>query len=392
MALDFPASPATGATYTGPNGVIWQFDGAKWLSGTGTTVYAPITDAALLGNPTAPTPAAGDADTSIATTAFVTNAVATSLHDVGRNYLHNSMMNVAQRGAGAFTTNATASLDRWALSFNLDTMSITQSPASDSDRTAIGDEETKYFLTNVFTGNAGASAFSSLIQRIENLRRLAGKTVVVSFWARATSGTPKLGINLRHAFGTGGSPSANYWVLPTGNSVTLSTTWTRYSTVIVIPSVSGKTIGTNNDDSTGLGFWFSSGSDNIAFAGNIGVQSSTIQLWGVQLELGTVATPLEKLDPVTQLQQCQRFYQVGQAVAGGYSAAAVNAQMTLALPVTMRGLPGAISITVTANNDLSLTSPSQNGLTGGMILFGGATPAGAVAWGINRTFTASADL
>jgi len=37
--------------------------------------YAPLASPALTGNPTAPTPTAGDNDTSIATTAFVTNAV-----------------------------------------------------------------------------------------------------------------------------------------------------------------------------------------------------------------------------------------------------------------------------------------------------------------------------
>lgn len=37
--------------------------------------YAPLNSPALTGNPTAPTPASGDNDTSIATTAFVTNAI-----------------------------------------------------------------------------------------------------------------------------------------------------------------------------------------------------------------------------------------------------------------------------------------------------------------------------
>lgn len=40
------------------------------------STYAPLASPALTGNPTAPTPTAGDNDTSIATTAFVTTAVA----------------------------------------------------------------------------------------------------------------------------------------------------------------------------------------------------------------------------------------------------------------------------------------------------------------------------
>lgn len=46
---------------------------------TVTASYAPLTSPALTGNPTAPTPGAGDNDTSIATTAFVTTAVANAI-------------------------------------------------------------------------------------------------------------------------------------------------------------------------------------------------------------------------------------------------------------------------------------------------------------------------
>lgn len=47
-------------------------------SSTAASTYAPLASPALTGNPTAPTPTAGDNDTSIATTAFVTTAVAAS--------------------------------------------------------------------------------------------------------------------------------------------------------------------------------------------------------------------------------------------------------------------------------------------------------------------------
>lgn len=43
---------------------------------------APLASPALTGNPTAPTPTAGDADTSIATTAFVAAAVTAGMSGV----------------------------------------------------------------------------------------------------------------------------------------------------------------------------------------------------------------------------------------------------------------------------------------------------------------------
>jgi hypothetical protein len=91
--------------------------------------------------------------------------------------------------------------------------------------------------------------------------------------------------------------------------VTLTATWTRYAVSFAIPSAAGKTVGTNGDDGTDLAFFFSSGATNNTVAGGIGVQSGIIQLWGVQLEVGTQATPLEKLDPRLDLANCQRFYE-----------------------------------------------------------------------------------
>jgi hypothetical protein len=156
----------------------------------------------------------------------------------------------------------------------------------------------------------------------------------------------KLGINGYQNFGTGGSPSAAVAFLATGLSVTLATTWARYSIQLAIPSASGKTLGTNSDDCTVLQLWFSSGATNNAAGGNIGVQSGTIQLWGVQLEIGSgpgYPTPLEKLEYADDLRHCQRFYFApsGLIFGSGYAAAAasLSAFAMRSFPVTMRAPP-----------------------------------------------------
>ena len=359
MALDFPPG-TTGATYTGPNGTLWSWDGAKWISGTSANVYAGINSPVFTGDPQVPQPQPGDSDATIPTTKFVSDAVATSLHDVGRNYVHNSMFNIAQRGAGPFTTFGTTTLDRWLLSGVTDVANTSQGALGDAGRAEIGDEEAGFFWLNNFTGNAAAGAYHRLDQRIENVRRLAGKTVTVSFWARYTAGTPKIGININQNFGTGGSPSAGGAVLATGNTVTLSSTWTRYSSTIAIPSVAGKTLGTNiGTDFSALSIWFSSGATNNAAAGNIGVQSGTVNLYGVQLELGPTATPLEKLDPVTQLQQCQRFYTaLPGLIVQSYAGAGQGFNCTFLFPVTMRANP---QITFASQTYFNASGLSING-------------------------------
>lgn len=73
---DFVATSAASVVGVTPiaNGGTGQTTAAAALNALG---GAPLASPVFTGNPQAPTPAAGDNDTSIATTAFVTNAVAT---------------------------------------------------------------------------------------------------------------------------------------------------------------------------------------------------------------------------------------------------------------------------------------------------------------------------
>ena len=361
--------------------------GALWWDSTGGQLYVRYDD----GN--TQQWVAADNLTGLANAA-TQNDVAMSQNNVGRNKLHNGLFTVAQRGAGPFTSVGTYSLDRWAISLSSDAVGFSQAALVDADRAAIGDEEAQSALQNVFTGNAAAGAYSQIVQKIENVRRLAGRTVIISFWAKAASGTPKLGINMQQVFGTGGSPSAGVWALVTGNSVTLSTAWTRYSTAIALPSISAKVLGTNGDHSTWLDIFYSSGSATNAIAGNIGVQSGTINLWGVQLEIAapgqTQPSVLEKKDPRIELSDCQRFYQTG--VAWAYysnTAAGTIVGNTYTLPVTMRATPTCASLAGSSNTNIGPIT--FNGL--GPVAVGGygtATAAGTV--NISNQFSASADL
>jgi hypothetical protein len=123
-------------------------------------------------------------------------------------------------------------------------------------------------------------------------------------------------------------------VTGTGQAVTLSTTWARYSVTLAIASTSGKVLGTTlNTDFTALNLWYSAGTTVAPRAGSVGVQSGTVSIWGMQLEIG-VLTPLERVDPRTDLSNCQRFYNTFSVFVP-----AVAAPDTLVMPTTMRGTP-----------------------------------------------------
>ena len=98
-------------------------------------------------------------------------------------------------------------------------------------------------------------------------------------------------------------------------------------------------LGTNGDDSAAIELWFSSGSTNNASAGNIGVQSGTIQLWGAQLEIGNAATALDKPDPAYDQRNCSRFFQQMPFYTAGYNGAGAGFWSTIPLSTPMRAAP-----------------------------------------------------
>ena len=358
--------------------------GALWFDSTGGQTYVRYDD----GNTVQWVPSANI--TGLANAAQLSD-VAPSYNNVGRNLIHNSMFNIAQRGAGPWAGPAGGyTADRWVLGGGSDVSSVQIALFSDGARAQIGDEAAAYALSNAFTGNAAAGAFTYVAQPMEGVRRLGGKSVTVSFWAACLAGTLKLGVSIDQFFGTGGSPSAS--VQNNGQAVTLSTTWTRYSLTFALPSLVGKTLGTNGNDATWFQMWYSSGANLATRAGNIGVQSGTIQLWGVQLEITqpgqTQPTQLEKPDPELQLRQCQRFYVSLYARHDGYVTAGTSAFQQAYLPVTMRAAP---TVTPSFSLTTNVSAPTTTAINPGSFIFGGAGTASG-GYQLGGTFTASADL
>ena len=312
--------------------------------------------------------------------------------NIGRNCIHNCMFNVQQRGTGSWTTAATYTADRWKQDLNGGTQTGSIVSLNDADRTQIGDEAAKSGLQFVVAGGAAAANYSVVTQSVEDVRRLSGKTVIVSLWAKAVSGTPKMGLSVDQYFGTGGSPSA--YVSGTGQSVTLSTTWTRFSATFSVASTSGKVLGTNNDHGTVLNIWFSSGTTYNASAGNVGVQSATFILWGVQLEIGSVSTPLERPDPRYDLANCQRFFVSNIVLTGAATAAAANAWFASenSLPVVMRATPTLTLVNNNSSNILTPVAGTHYGAQNNQLMWGGTQSAAAGVLNWTWTLTCSADL
>jgi len=286
----------------------------------------------------------------------------------GKNAIINGDFKVNQRAFTSNTTTGTYNFDRWLQTNSGGSFTVTPQTFTPGTAPVSGYESTN-FLQGITATQSAAGDYAYFTQRIEDVRTNAGTTVVVSFWAKANTGTPKIGVELSQNFGSGGSPSAQ--VNTAAGSITLSTSWARYSVSVAIPSLSGKTIGTTaNTSYLEVNLWTSSGATNATRASSIGIQNFTAGIWGVQLEQGTTATAFQTATGTIQgeLAACQRYYirygglQTYQLFGLGYADQTTTAQIMVSTPVTMRGLPSSVDFS-TLNLSTGATNFSVTGLT-----------------------------
>jgi hypothetical protein len=278
----------------------------------------------------------------------------------GKNKIINGDFNINQRNFSS-GTSYDFGFDRFVNAVGGGTGTATFSAQTFTPGTApVAGYEAKNYLRCVTTGQTAAGTFTIFQQNIEDVRTLAGQTATVSFWAKAASGTPKMFVEFEQGFGSGGS--ANVTI---GSSITISTSWTRYSVTLNVPSISGKTIGTSSLLS--LLLWVSGGSTFNSRTSSLGIQSNTFDIWGVQVEQGSTATAFQTATGTLQgeLAACQRYYWRTTANSSsstdtfslpGWAYSSTNGNINFQCPVPMRVKPTSVDF---ANLQYMNTSFSQ---------------------------------
>ena len=303
-----------------------------------------------------------------------------------RNRIINGNFDFWQRGT-SFTASDYGA-DRWIHARFGTTHTVTRQ-AFTLGQTAVPGEPT-YFCRTVVSSVAGAGNYAVLVQRIEDVRTFAGQQVTLSFWAKADA-TKNIAINMVQNFGTGGSPSANVGI--SGTKISVGTTFQKVTVTATLPSISGKTLGTNNNSTLNLNIWFDAGSTWNGDTDSLGQQSGTFEIAQVQLEPGPVATPFEQRPIGTELALCQRYFQVltSLRLAGNTTVGS-----ELAWPITyntaMRGNPTGTSTDFTLNNVANGDQPfptNMNAASGGLRIISGG---GGVTAAIDGTLTLEAEL
>jgi hypothetical protein len=277
-----------------------------------------------------------------------------------KNRIINGDMRIDQRNAGASVTPVTNQylVDRYITQLS-QASKFTVQQVSANANTSQGFQQslrvTSSSAYSVLTGD-----FFTIQQRIEgyNVADLAwgtanAKTITLSFWVYSS---------LTGTFGGAINNADNTRAYPFSYTISSANTWTKAS--ITIPGDTSGTWNTTNGIGLNVYWGLGVGSTYSGTAGSwsgttylsstgatsvVGTNGATFYITGVQLEVGSTATPFERRLYGQELANCQRYYfklsntssgnLYVSSICGAYNTTRAFGSFTL--PVSMRSLPTA---------------------------------------------------
>jgi hypothetical protein len=316
-----------------------------------------------------------------------------------RNRIINGDMRIDQRNAGASvtpTTDNTYTLDRWIASVSASSKYSVQRNAG-SVTPPLG--FTNYFgVTSLAATTLASLDYYQIMQQIEGFNTADlgwgtanAKTITLSFWVRSS---------LTGTFGGSLNNGAENRSYPYSYTISAANTW-EYKTITVPGDTTG-TWNTSNGKGVTVRFSLGMGSTYSGTAGAwasgifasatgatsvVGTNGATFYITGVQLEVGSIATPFDPRAYGTELALCQRYYQTSypsgvavNAATGpteGASFICINTSDSTnggLLPVTMRATPTfAMYSTVGGAGSPSARDNASGASVTGITLVGGIT-------------------
>lgn len=231
-----------------------------------------------------------DADGRLTAAANSTIQVSSWSHE--RNLLINGDWSVWQDGTSFTADGYTA--DQWSLVKGTGAaVTVSRQTHTVGEPLGAGNGEPRFFC-RLDRGTTGSTT-STFFQPVEDVRTASGQTITISFWLRASAGTPKVDTVVTQYFGSGGSGDVTH---ASGRKThTLSTSFARYTHTVTVPSISGKTIGTDAYLKIGLEM------------GTVEAGAIQVDLSDAQLEPGSTATTFARHGPALQLARCRRYFE-----------------------------------------------------------------------------------
>ena len=235
-------------------------------------------------------------DASAGNTTTINGVTPNSANVIGKNLVINGAMQIAQRGtSGSTSSTGYLSVDRFIVNANGTSVTLAQS----SDAPA----NTGLEYSMSFTRTASGQDFRHAVELPADGKagRLDG-TLTVSYYAKINTGTANGTFQYRYAASALGG--GNTQTVTTSDSLT--TTWQRFTHTFT------------NADTVAAG--------DLSFSMLWSVDTNcTLNITGVQLEVGSSATEFEHRPYTTEYQLCQRYLEnigvdASAAIWSGYGA------------------------------------------------------------------------
>ena len=285
-----------------------------------------------------------------------------------KNRIINGAMVIDQRNAGASVTPTSSAytLDRWTTVISAASkFSVQQNAGAVTPPAGF-----KNYLgvTSLSAYSVGAGDYFSIYQIIEGynvadlgLGTADAKTVTLSFWVRSSltgtfGGSVKNNSTRSYPF-TYTISVANTWEL---KSVTVagdtSGTWVTDNTAGLLVSLA---LGVGSTYSTTAGAWAAGNYISATGATSVvGTNGATFYITGVQLEIGSTATPFERRLYDKELVSCQRYYEIADALVSTTSwTSIINCVFW---KVTKRATPTSITTTPSAGSGAVFANVGSN--------------------------------
>ena len=273
-----------------------------------------------------------------------------------RNKVHNGDMRISQRyGTTAHTPSSTTRnyvIDRWAYWSNQASKTSIQQV---TDAPAGFKHSAKCTSLSAHTADAGHWFGYTTTIEAQDIYDLAqgtanAKSFTLSFYVKSSiTGTWAAAVRTKP-----GSPSRSY---PFNYTINSQNTWER-KTITIPGSTDGTWLTDNNE---GICIWFDLGTGstfhataNQWYSGNavgpsaspfIAVNGATWLVTGVQLEVGSVATPFEHRSYADELRRCQRYFfnitgnNGSRSGIPGYANSTSSLRCMVQFPAPMRAIP-----------------------------------------------------
>ena len=290
-----------------------------------------------------------------------------------RNRIINGDMRIDQRNAGvSVTPTATAyTLDRWQATVSASSkFSVQQNAGSVTPPVGL----TKYLgCTSLSAYSVGVDDYFMMRQAIE------GFNIADLGWGTANAQPVTISFrvysSLTGTFGGAIENNASNRSYPFSYTVSASNTW-ETKTVTIAGDTAG-TWETNNGIGLILAFGLGVGTTYSGTAGAwgstryfsatgavsvVGTSGATFYITGVQLEVGSVATPFERRPYGTELSLCQRYYQrISGFMCSTGTSGLTGCASSIMFKTEMRtspsvGLTAVLTVTQVNTNDYAQTS------------------------------------